>query len=120
MAESGKTLISIVIPVFNEADNIRPLHSEITQVLKGRFSYEIIYIDDGSSDNSLSCLIDIAKNDPYTRVIRFRRNFGQTAALSAGFKYARGNIVVPLDGDGQNDPTDIPALVSKQIGRAHV
>ncbi|MGH2272354.1 glycosyltransferase family 2 protein [Anaerohalosphaeraceae bacterium U12dextr] len=113
MTESGKTLISIVIPVFNEADNIGPLHSEITQVLKGRFSYEIIYIDDGSSDNSLSRLIDIAQKDPNTRVIRFRRNFGQTAALSAGFKYARGNIVVPLDGDGQNDPADIPALVSK-------
>jgi glycosyltransferase involved in cell wall biosynthesis len=113
MAESGKTLISIVIPVFNEADNIQPLHSEITQALEGRFSYEIIYVDDGSSDNSLSCLIDIAQNDPYTRVIRFRRNFGQTAALSAGFKYARGNIVVPLDGDGQNDPADIPALVGK-------
>lgn len=113
MAESGKPLISIVIPVFNEADNIRPLHSEITRAVAGRFNYEIIYVDDGSSDNSLSCLIDIAQNDPYTRVIRFRRNFGQTAALSAGFKYARGNIVVPLDGDGQNDPADIPALVGK-------
>ncbi|MEN6308765.1 MAG: glycosyltransferase family 2 protein [Anaerohalosphaeraceae bacterium] len=113
MAESGKTLISIVIPVFNEADNIGPLHSEITQALTGRFSYEILYVDDGSSDNSLPCLIDIAQKDAHTRVIRFRRNFGQTAALSAGFKYAKGNIVVPLDGDGQNDPADIPTLVAK-------
>jgi glycosyltransferase involved in cell wall biosynthesis len=113
MPESGKTLISIVIPVFNEAENLRPLHSEIMQAMQDRFNYEVIYVDDGSTDDSATCLIEMVHKDPHTRLIRFRRNFGQTAALSAGFRYARGEIVVPLDGDGQNDPADIPMLVEK-------
>jgi glycosyltransferase involved in cell wall biosynthesis len=113
MSESSKTLLSIVVPVFNEAGNLRPLHEEITRAMQDRFDYEIIYVDDGSTDGSTDCLMEIVRNDPHTRLIRFRRNFGQTAALSAGFRHARGRIIVPLDGDGQNDPADIPALVEK-------
>jgi glycosyltransferase involved in cell wall biosynthesis len=113
MSESSKTLLSIVVPVFNEAENLCPLHEEITQAMQGRFDYEVIYVDDGSTDGSTDRLMEIVRNDPHTRLIRFRRNFGQTAALSAGFRHARGRIIVPLDGDGQNDPADIPALVEK-------
>ncbi|MBL7215008.1 MAG: glycosyltransferase, partial [Phycisphaerae bacterium] len=88
--------LSIVIPVFNEEDSLLKLHDEIVVALVDN-DYEIIYIDDGSTDNSFSILTDICKRTPHVRLIRFRRNFGQTAALSAGFKYARGKIIVPLD-----------------------
>lgn len=104
--------LSIVIPVFNEEDSLLKLHEEIVAALIG-FDYEIIYIDDGSSDKSFSVLTDIHEKTPSVHLIRFRRNFGQTAALSAGFKYARGKVIVPLDADGQNDPADIPNLVKK-------
>jgi glycosyltransferase involved in cell wall biosynthesis len=98
--------------VFNEEDSLLKLHEEIVAALVG-FDYEIIYIDDGSSDKSFAVLTDIHERTPSVHLIRFRRNFGQTAALSAGFKYARGKVIVPLDADGQNDPADIPALVKK-------
>lgn len=106
--------ISLVIPVYNEDQNIGSLHDEIRSVLdRMQYISEIIYIDDGSTDNSIELLCEIQKKDTAVRIIRFRRNFGQTAALSAGFKYARGRIIVPLDADGQNDPADIPRLVEK-------
>jgi len=106
--------ISLVIPVFNEHENIESLHREIRDVLdRMQFSSEIIYIDDGSTDNSLDLLRQLQRQDGEMRIIRFRRNFGQTAALSAGFKFARGKIILPLDADGQNDPADIPRLLSK-------
>ncbi len=104
--------LSVVIPVFNEADNLPGLHNEIVQTLEG-MDYEILYIDDGSGDGSFEVLSDIQKTCPRVRLIRLRRNFGQTAALSAGFRYARGKIIVPLDADGQNDPADIPRLIEK-------
>lgn len=104
--------LSIVIPVFNEENSLLKLHEEIVAALIG-FDYEIIYIDDGSSDKSFSVLTDIHEKTPSVHLIRFRRNFGQTAALSAGFKYAQGKVIVPLDADGQNDPADIPNLVKK-------
>lgn len=113
MTQSERIFLSIVVPVFNEAENIPPLHKEITEVLQDRFEYEVLYVDDGSTDSSDECLARIIRNDPRTRMIRFRRNFGQTAALSAGFHYAKGQIIVPLDGDGQNDPAEIPRLVEK-------
>jgi glycosyltransferase involved in cell wall biosynthesis len=113
MPESGEFTLSVVIPVFNEVENLPSLHEEITRALQGRFDYEVIYVDDGSTDDSTDCLVEIVRNDSHTRLIRLRRNFGQTAALSAGFHYARGQIIVPLDGDGQNDPADIPRLVEK-------
>ena len=105
--------VSIVVPLLNEQDNINPLHEQITEALAENYDYEIIYIDDGSSDNSLDLLTKIQKFDPRVRVICFRKNFGQTAALSAGFSHARGEIIVALDADLQNDPADIPKIISK-------
>lgn len=104
--------LSVVIPVFNEEQSIGPLHAEIELALAD-FDYEVLYIDDGSTDKSFSVLTDIQKKSPNVRLIRFRRNFGQTAAMSAGFKYSRGKIIIPMDADGQNDPADIPKLVAK-------
>lgn len=106
--------MTIVIPVFNEESNLEPLYREIVTTLSAtKLTYEVIAVDDGSSDNSFEKLQEIQKNGPQLRIIRFRRNFGQTAALSAGFKYARGRIIVPMDADGQNDPADIPRLLNK-------
>jgi glycosyltransferase involved in cell wall biosynthesis len=106
--------LTIVIPVFNEESNLEPLYKEIiTAISSTPLSYEVIAVDDGSFDGSLERLTQIQKNDTHLRIIRFRRNFGQTAALAAGFKYARGKVVVPIDADGQNDPADIPRLLEK-------
>lgn len=103
--------LSIVIPVRNESPNITPLYHELTATLarSGR-SYEIIVIDDGSTDDTFSQLALLQARDPRLRVIRFRRNFGQTAAFAAGFAFARGRLVVTADGDLQNDPADIPRM----------
>lgn len=102
--------VSIVIPVFNEADNVERLHREICETLS-RISptCEIIFVNDGSTDNTLRALQALR---PVT-IINFRRNFGQTAAIDAGIKHASGDIIVTLDGDGQNDPADIPLLLEK-------
>ncbi len=105
--------ISVVVPLLNEQDNIGPLHQQITEVLSGKYNYEIIFVDDGSIDNSLSVLTGLHKDDTRVRVICFRKNFGQTAALSAGFAHARGNIIVAIDADLQNDPADIPQMIAK-------
>jgi len=113
MSDKQGIELSIVVPVLNEADNLKLLYEQITRTVSSRYSYEIIFIDDGSTDNSFNVLSEIHQNDSKVRVIRFRRNFGQTAALSAGFEHARGRIVVPLDADGQNDPADIPKLLEK-------
>jgi glycosyltransferase involved in cell wall biosynthesis len=105
--------ISIVIPIRNEAAGLDELHRELTETLSatGR-PYEIIVVDDGSTDGSFEILARLHAVDPRVRVIRFRRNFGQTAAFSAGFAYARGRIIVTSDGDLQNDPHDIPAMIA--------
>ena len=105
--------VSVVVPLLNEQDNINPLHEQITEALAENYNYEIIYIDDGSSDNSLNLLTQIQKSDSRVRVICFRKNFGQTAALSAGFSHARGEIIVALDADLQNDPADISKIITK-------
>jgi glycosyltransferase involved in cell wall biosynthesis len=105
--------ISVVAPLFNEQDNIGPLYFQIKQALDGKYSYEIIFVDDGSNDNSFDELAKWQKDDNNVRVIRFRKNFGQTAALSAGFTHAQGKIIVAIDADLQNDPADIPAMVAK-------
>ena len=106
--------ISVVIPVRNEADNLTDLYRELTSSLLSLGQpYEIILVDDGSTDSSLDRLVAIESADPRVRVLRLRRNFGQTAAFSAGFDHARGEIVVTSDGDLQNDPADIPRLVAK-------
>jgi glycosyltransferase involved in cell wall biosynthesis len=104
--------LSIVIPVRNESPNIKPLYDELTQTL-GQYgrSYELVIVDDGSTDDSFEQLAALQARDPRLRVIRFRRNFGQTAAFAAGFAHARGRLVITSDGDLQNDPRDIPAMV---------
>lgn len=106
--------ISLTIPVYNEAENLPELHSELVTVLEklGR-PFEIIFIDDGSTDPSWSALKDLQGQDGRVKLIRLRKNFGQTAALAAGFDYARGEIIVSLDADLQNDPNDIPRLIQK-------
>ncbi|HYE85112.1 MAG TPA: glycosyltransferase family 2 protein, partial [Vicinamibacterales bacterium] len=105
--------LSIVIPVHNESPNITPLYDELTRTLVeyGR-SYELIIVDDGSTDDSFAQLAALQSRDPHLRIIRFRRNFGQTAAFAAGFAHARGRLVVTSDGDLQNDPRDIPKMVT--------
>jgi glycosyltransferase involved in cell wall biosynthesis len=105
--------LSVVVPLLDEQDNIGPLYDQISQALAGNCGYEIIFVDDGSRDNSFAVLAAIQKKDAKVRVIRFRKNFGQTAALSAGFTYARGKIIVAIDADLQNDPADIPKMVAK-------
>ncbi len=115
MAESsGSVDISVVIPVFNEAQSLAPLHAALVAALEplGR-AYEVLYIDDGSTDRSLDVLRELARRDPRIRVLVFRKNFGQTAALAAGIDCAEGEIIVTLDADLQNDPADIPILIEK-------
>src|SRR5712692_5021634 len=99
--------VSVFLPVFNEEDNIERLNLKLTEALEalGR-SYEVIYIDDGSTDRRLQTLREIAGRDPRVRVISLRRNYGQTAAMSAGIDYARGSVLIPMDADLQNDPAD--------------
>ena len=105
--------ISVVVPLLNEQDNIGPLYEQITQTLTDVYDYEIIFVDDGSSDNSFNVLTKLQKSDARMRVICFRKNFGQTAALSAGFAHARGKVIVAIDADLQNDPADIPDMITK-------
>src|SRR5258708_14758219 len=105
--------LSVVIPIRDEEPALDQLHAELTRTLGawGR-SYEVIFVDDGSTDKSFELLKRMQALDPHVRLIRFRRNFGQTAAFSAGFAHARGDIIVTSDGDLQNDPADIPALIA--------
>jgi glycosyltransferase involved in cell wall biosynthesis len=105
--------LSVIVPIRNEAPSLVELHRELSETLQawGR-PYELIVVDDGSTDESFETLARLQAVDPHLRVIRFRRNFGQTAAFAAGFDHARGRIIVTSDGDLQNDPRDIPAMVA--------
>lgn len=104
--------ISVVIPLRDEEDNVVPLHGELTDVLDQLgVSYEVIMVDDGSTDGTFQQLAGIQAQDAAVKVIRFTRNFGQTAAFAAGFAEARGEYIVTLDGDLQNDPRDIPEML---------
>ncbi|MGE0705656.1 MAG: glycosyltransferase family 2 protein, partial [Vicinamibacterales bacterium] len=106
--------LSVVIPVRNEAASLEELHRELTATLVASARpYEIIVVDDGSTDETFPILKRIQAADPRLRVIRFRRNFGQTAAFAAGFAHARGPLIITSDGDLQNDPADIPRMVEK-------
>lgn len=104
---------SVVIPVFNEERNIAPLYTELTSVMKKLGSYEIIFVDDGSSDATFSRIVAVHARDTHVRAVQLRRNFGQSAALDAGISAAQGKIIITIDGDLQNDPADIPRLLKK-------
>jgi len=108
--------LSIVIPVYNESENLSSLNKSIHEALKpkGGLQWEVIYVDDGSTDGSIQILKDLAQEDPvHSRVILLRRNFGQTAAIAAGIDHSKGDVIVLMDADMQNDPTDIPMMLEK-------
>ena len=106
--------LSIVSPMFNEEGNVKRFYDEVSSVLnKLKLNYELIFIDDGSTDKTFSLLKELNSKDKRVKVIRFRRNFGKAAALSAGFKHAHGNIIITMDGDLQDDPKDIKLLIDK-------
>lgn len=108
------SMVSIVIPVYNEEESVPVLYKAIKNAMDDAgVGYEIIFVDDGSKDNTFSVLSEIQKGDGKVVVISFRRNFGQTAAMAAGFDYAKGDVIVTMDADLQNDPKDIPRLVEK-------
>ena len=106
--------ISVVIPIYNEEENIALLYDELSEVMKslGR-AYELIFVDDGSTDSTLAKLTSIQASDECIGIVQFRKNFGQTAAMSAGFNYASGDVIITMDGDLQNDPNDIPRFIEK-------
>ena len=106
--------LSIVIPVYNEEENVEPLIGEIEGVLAAAGkTYEIIAVDDGSKDHTFKLLRQLHGNRPRLKIVRLKRNFGQTAAMAAGLAYAEGEIIIVMDGDGQNDPADIPELMKE-------
>lgn len=108
--------LSAVIPIYNEEDNIDPLYSEIITAIEGKYKdFEVIFINDGSHDRSFYKLKELHKKDRRVKIINFRKNFGQSTAISAGFDYCKGDIVITLDGDLQNVPADIPFIVDKVI-----
>jgi glycosyltransferase involved in cell wall biosynthesis len=111
---TGGLDLSIIVPVFNEEGSLVLLYNQLMAVLPGLGkTFEIIFINDGSADGSGAVLDGLAQADPRVKVINLRRNFGQTAAMSAGFDHARGGIIIPMDADLQNDPADIPLLLAK-------
>ncbi len=107
------TLVSIVIPLYNEEESLRELHSKIKDAMTQFPNYEIIFVDDGSTDNSSHVLRSIRHNDKKVKFIRFRRNYGKSAALSVGFKHAKGDMIITMDADLQDDPNEIPKLIAK-------
>jgi glycosyltransferase involved in cell wall biosynthesis len=111
---TDKIVFSIVIPVYNEEETILPLCQSVRRACEplGK-RYELIFVDDGSRDKTFEMLKRIHREDARVKIVRFRKNFGQTAAMAAGFEYASGEIIVSMDGDLQNDPTDIPRVLSK-------
>jgi glycosyltransferase involved in cell wall biosynthesis len=108
-------MISLTVPVFNEREALLPLFEKVQRVMRAHYGddWEIIFVNDGSHDGSETLLNELASKNPEVKVVHFRRNFGQTAAMMAGFDFARGQTIIPLDGDGQNDPEDIPRIVAK-------
>ena len=111
--------ISVVVPVFNEQDNVAPLIHEIVAALRGLVPFEIVYVDDHSRDNTLATLKGLKAEVPELRVIRHLTQSGQSTAIRTGVKAARGEWIATLDGDGQNDPADIPRLIAQRDGGAH-
>ena len=112
--DNPMTTLSVVVPVFNEEPNIIPLYEGLEAVLKRLdTNYEIIFVDDGSYDGTSEILQQLVQNDTRLKAIELRKNFGQTAAIAAGVEHARGDVIITMDGDGQNDPSDIPSLLDK-------
>ena len=106
--------ISVVVPVFNEAEGLPPLYATLCEALAALPGpAEVVFVDDGSRDRSADLLEEFALADPRIHVIRLRRNYGQTAAMMAGIQHSTGDVIVPMDADGQNDPRDIPLLLAK-------
>lgn len=106
--------VSVVVPLCNEEENIGQLYRELDAVLAGlQRDYEIVFVDDGSTDKTVALCRELAANDSHVRLVTFRRNYGQSAAMQAGIDHARCDVIVTLDGDLQNDPTDIPAMLAK-------
>ena len=105
--------ITVIIPVYNEVESLKELHKELTAVLSGNDNYELLFIDDGSSDGSINILNELSNSDYHTKVIQFYRNYGKAAALAEGFKVSSGDYVVTMDADLQDDPAEIPNLVAK-------
>ena len=109
-----KPAVSIVVPVYNEEDSVLPLYRKIQEACKAlRGSYEIVFVDDGSCDRTFEVLRGIHNHDARVKVLRFRKNYGQTEAMAAGFDHEKGEIIISMDGDLQNDPADIPRLLAK-------
>src|SRR6201987_6474350 len=114
MSSETNIKYSIVVPFFNEQENIPPLYMKLTEVMDSiGESYELIFIDDGSRDNSFKVLSDIYEHDRRVNLVRLRRNFGQTPAVKAGFAFARGGVIISMDGDLQHDPEEIPRFLEK-------
>jgi len=110
---SALPYLSVVVPVYNEQENLMPLTEELVSVLEPlKKPYEIVFVDDGSTDNSTQQLETIRKKFIHVQIVRFRKNCGQTAAFDAGFKAARGDVIITMDADLQNDPHDIPGLLA--------
>lgn len=108
--------VSIIVPVFNEEKNIIPLYNEIISSVNNKYKgFEIIFSNDGSTDNSFSKLLELNKKDNRVKIIDFRKNFGQTSAIAAGFDLCKGDVIVTLDADLQNDPADIPVIINKLL-----
>lgn len=107
-------MISIIIPFYNEEENIEPLYVQLSSVLSGlNRDFEIVFVDDGSTDDTFRNMLKVREKDNRVKIIKFRKNFGQSAALKAGFDQVKGNVVISMDGDLQNDPTDMPKLIDK-------
>jgi glycosyltransferase involved in cell wall biosynthesis len=113
MTNDNKNKIAVIVPIKNESDNIKPLIDEINTALSSETDFEIIYIDDGSDDDSLHILQSLKQTMPHLRIIQHASSCGQSAAIRSGIMYAKNGIIVTLDGDGQNVPADIPALVAQ-------
>lgn len=107
-------MISLVIPFYNEGESIEPLHEQLSSALNGlNRKYEILFVDDGSTDGTFNNMLKVWEKNKKVKIIKFRKNFGQSAALKAGFDHAKGDFIISMDGDLQNDPSDIPILLQK-------
>jgi glycosyltransferase involved in cell wall biosynthesis len=112
--DTPQALHSVIVPLYNEEDSVKPLYQAISAAMGSRdYQYELLFVNDGSSDSTFDRAAELATTDPRLRVIDFRRNYGQTPAMAAGIDHARGDILITMDGDLQNDPSDIPMMLDK-------